>query len=179
MRVGVRRIGDIGDGREPATSGRRATVILAVTGSNNRRQPGRRTAAGWPSGLSHLGHRVDCREQEQDGFGHSTGPLINATATVNVTPGAPTQIAITTQPSSAAQAGVAFATQPVVQLKDAGGNNSRPRGSLLRRRLPLDREAQASRALPLPPTATAWRRSADWRSMVWSEITPSASTAGR
>src|SRR5439155_610164 len=36
--------------------------------------------------------------------------------------GGPTQLTITTQPSASAQSGVAFAQQPVVQLRDASGN---------------------------------------------------------
>ncbi len=34
-----------------------------------------------------------------------------------------TQLVITTQPSSSVQSGVAFSTQPVVQLRDASGND--------------------------------------------------------
>ena len=40
---------------------------------------------------------------------------------VNLLPGSPTQITITTQPGGAAS-GTAFATQPAIQLRDAGGN---------------------------------------------------------
>src|SRR5205823_1179902 len=42
--------------------------------------------------------------------------------TITITAGAATQLSITTQPSSSAQSGVAFAQQPVVQLRDASGN---------------------------------------------------------
>ncbi len=38
------------------------------------------------------------------------------------------RLAITTQPSSSAQSGVALADQPVVQLQDADGNNQAQRG---------------------------------------------------
>jgi hypothetical protein len=41
---------------------------------------------------------------------------------INITPGAPTQLTITTQPSTSAASGVAFAQQPVLQLRDAAGN---------------------------------------------------------
>src|SRR5207249_4639682 len=43
-------------------------------------------------------------------------------ATVTLTAGAATQLTVTTEPSSTAQSGVAFAQQPVIQLRDASGN---------------------------------------------------------
>ncbi len=49
-----------------------------------------------------------------------TGITSNA---VLLVAGAATQLALTTAPSSSAQSGVAFATQPVVQLRDQSGNN--------------------------------------------------------
>ncbi len=53
----------------------------------------------------------------------SASGLTGATSnTVSVTAGAATQLAVTTQPSSTAQSGVAFATQPAVQIQDASGN---------------------------------------------------------
>src|SRR5205085_739561 len=50
-------------------------------------------------------------------------PVSSASLTVGSTapPGA-TQLAITTQASSSAQSGVAFAQQPVVELRDASNN---------------------------------------------------------
>ena len=51
----------------------------------------------------------------------SSGLTSATSASFNVAAGAPTQLAITTQPSGAAS-GVAFTTQPVVQIRDAGGN---------------------------------------------------------
>ncbi len=42
---------------------------------------------------------------------------------ITLTPGAATQLALTTAPSSAAQSGIAFPTQPVVQLRDQSGND--------------------------------------------------------
>jgi hypothetical protein len=41
---------------------------------------------------------------------------------INITAGTPTQLTITTQPSSSAQSGVAFAQQPVIQIRDSAGN---------------------------------------------------------
>jgi large repetitive protein len=44
------------------------------------------------------------------------------TATINVEAGAATQLSLTTQPSTTAASGTAFAQQPVIQLQDAQGN---------------------------------------------------------
>jgi ribulose-5-phosphate 4-epimerase/fuculose-1-phosphate aldolase len=52
----------------------------------------------------------------------ATGLTGATSGTISVTAGAATQLVITTQPSSTAQAGAAFAQQPVVQLQDASGN---------------------------------------------------------
>jgi sugar lactone lactonase YvrE len=43
-------------------------------------------------------------------------------ATINLTAGTPTQLAITTQPSTTAAVAAAFALQPAIQLRDGGGN---------------------------------------------------------
>ncbi len=54
----------------------------------------------------------------------SAGSLAGAPSnTVSLTAGAATQLAITTQPSPAVQSGAALGTQPVVQLRDASGND--------------------------------------------------------
>src|SRR5207253_3034471 len=47
-------------------------------------------------------------------------PAVSGTITVGA--GAATQLTLTTQPSATAQSGVAFAQQPVVQLRDGDGN---------------------------------------------------------
>jgi uncharacterized protein YccT (UPF0319 family) len=52
----------------------------------------------------------------------ATGVTGATSATISITAGAATELSITTQPSSSAQSGVAFAQQPVVQLRDASGN---------------------------------------------------------
>ena len=54
-------------------------------------------------------------------FATTTPSLSTTSASITVTAGTPTQVAITTQPAGAVS-GVAFTTQPVVQLRDAGGN---------------------------------------------------------
>src|SRR5207302_90028 len=52
----------------------------------------------------------------------ATGLTPAASGTVTVGAGAATQVTLTTQPSATAQSGVAFAQQPVVQLRDGAGN---------------------------------------------------------
>src|SRR5207237_769179 len=52
----------------------------------------------------------------------ATGLTATTSGTITITAGAATQLSITTQPSATAQSGVAFAQQPVVQLRDASGN---------------------------------------------------------
>lgn len=53
----------------------------------------------------------------------SSGTLTGATSDAfNITPGTATQLVFTTQPSSTATGGIAFAQQPVVTVEDANGN---------------------------------------------------------
>src|SRR5439155_548407 len=52
----------------------------------------------------------------------ATGLTPAASGTITVGAGAATQLTLTTQPSATAQSGVAFAQQPVVQLRDGDGN---------------------------------------------------------
>src|SRR5205807_1186723 len=52
----------------------------------------------------------------------ATGAGSPVTFSATATAGAATQLSLTTQPSSTAQSGAAFAQQPVVQLRDASGN---------------------------------------------------------
>ena len=65
-------------------------------------------------------------------LGFSGTALTGATSTtVNVTAGTATQLSITTQPSAAAQSGVAFPQQPAIQLRDADGNPVSQAGVLI------------------------------------------------
>jgi len=54
----------------------------------------------------------------------ATSGVLTATpsGTITVIAGAASKLAIATQPSTTAQSGVAFATQPVIQIQDASGN---------------------------------------------------------
>src|SRR2546429_1650778 len=52
----------------------------------------------------------------------ATGLTPAVSGTITVGAGAATQLTLTTQPSATAQSGVAFAQQPVVQLRDGDGN---------------------------------------------------------
>src|SRR2546425_62197 len=48
--------------------------------------------------------------------------MAEQSSTISVTAGVATQWALTRQPSASAQSGVAFAQQPVLQLRDGSGN---------------------------------------------------------
>src|SRR5205807_994911 len=52
----------------------------------------------------------------------ATGAGSPVSFSASATPGTATQVTISTQPSATAQSGVAFAQQPVIQLRDASGN---------------------------------------------------------
>jgi hypothetical protein len=52
----------------------------------------------------------------------SSSGLTSVQFSATATPGTPSQLTITTQPSSSAQSGVAFAQQPVIQIRDSAGN---------------------------------------------------------
>src|SRR5205814_6439202 len=52
----------------------------------------------------------------------ATGFVSVTSGPVRVRAGAATQVPLPTQPSTTAQSGVAFAQQPVVQLRDGAGN---------------------------------------------------------
>src|SRR5206468_8226137 len=52
----------------------------------------------------------------------ATGLTPAVSGTITVGAGEATQLTLTTQPSASAQSGVAFAQQPVVQLRDGAGN---------------------------------------------------------
>src|SRR6266481_3290967 len=52
----------------------------------------------------------------------ATGLTPAVSGTITMGSGAATQLTLTTQPSAAAQSGVAFAQQPVLQLRDGAGN---------------------------------------------------------
>jgi len=52
----------------------------------------------------------------------ATGLASVESNTITITAGAATQLTLTTQPSATARSGVAFAQQPVVQLRDGAGN---------------------------------------------------------
>jgi hypothetical protein len=52
----------------------------------------------------------------------SSGLATATSGAFNITPGAPTQLVFTTQPSASSVAATAFAAQPVVKVEDANGN---------------------------------------------------------
>jgi hypothetical protein len=114
-------------------------IQLRDTGGNDVSQSGVAVSAGLASGGGTLGGTTTVTTDgsgvaafsnlEITGFVGSrtlrftSGVLLPVTSnTVTVTPGDPDRLAITTQPSPTVQSGVAFPQQPVVQLRDSGGN---------------------------------------------------------
>jgi hypothetical protein len=61
----------------------------------------------------------------------SGGITAVTSGTIAIGAGAATQLTITTQPSSTAQSGVAFARQPAIQLRDGGGNAVATAGTIV------------------------------------------------
>ena len=53
----------------------------------------------------------------------ATGLTTATSGTITLSEGAATQLAITSEPSSSGQSGTALTTQPVLQLRDGGGND--------------------------------------------------------
>ncbi len=79
-------------------------------------------------------------------FGASGLTPVNAASATALSVGAAAQLSVTTQPSTSAVNDVALATQPVVQLRDAGGNAVSSSGVII--------TAAASGATVLQATAT-------------------------
>ncbi len=98
-------------------------VVTAAIASGPGTLGGTLTAATNSSGVASFTNLVITGTIGDRTLSFSATSLTGATSgTVTVSAGAATQLAITTQPSSAAQSGVAFAQQPVIQLQDASGN---------------------------------------------------------
>src|SRR2546425_1086029 len=96
-----------------------ATVVLAATGNGNTlTQPAGPTNA---SGVA-TGTLSSTVAEGKTISATANGAALTQQPAVTVTAGAATQLTLTTQPSTTAQNGVAFAQQPVVQLRDANGN---------------------------------------------------------
>jgi hypothetical protein len=99
-------------------------VVTAAIGSGGGALSGTTTATTDASGVATFTNLVITGTAGARTLSFSAPSLTSITSSsINVTAGAASQIAITTQPSTAASSGAVFATQPVVRLRDASGNN--------------------------------------------------------
>src|SRR5205823_6673626 len=78
------------------------------------------TTAGGTASCTHLSISGPTGRRTLSFSAAGLTPAVSGTITVGA--GAATQLTLTTQPSATAQSGVAFAQQPVVQLRDGDGN---------------------------------------------------------
>ena len=102
-----------------------------------------------------------------------TAPGLTSVTSGGVTlgAGAATQLTISTQPSSTAQSGAAFAQQPAVQLRDAANNPVAQAGVVVTATIALEAGRWAAPARPRPARAVS-PRSATSRSPAWSALAP-------
>ncbi len=91
-----------------ATGGGSVTGATATTDASGLAAPG-----SWTLGTAAGANTLSA----------SAGGLTPVTFTATATAGAATQLAIATQPSTTAQSGIALGAQPVLQLRDAFGND--------------------------------------------------------
>src|SRR5207247_1834173 len=109
-----------GDGNAVNQAGVTITAAIATGGGT---LGGTVTAATNGSGVASFTNlSISGTAGERTLTSSATGFVSVTSGPVNVTAGAATQLTLTTQPSATAQSGVAFAQQPVVQLRDGAGN---------------------------------------------------------
>src|SRR5213076_2861714 len=109
-----------GAGNPVSESGITVTAAIATGGGT---LGGTLTAATNGSGLASFTNLSITGAAGDRTLGFSATGLTGAVSTtITVGAGAATQLTLTTQPSATAQSGVAFAQQPVVQLRDGDGN---------------------------------------------------------
>src|SRR5205807_1341794 len=107
-------------GNAVSQSGVTVTAAIATGGRTEGGRVGATTNASGVASFTNLSITGTAGDRT---LSFSASGLTSVTSTtVAITAGAATQVSITTQPSSSAQSGVAFAQQPVVQLRDASGN---------------------------------------------------------
>src|SRR5437867_3879733 len=109
-----------GDGNAVNQAGVTITAAIATGGGT---LGGTVTAATSGRGVSSFfPYATLCRSGDRTLSFSATGLAPAVSGTITVAAGAATQLTLTTQPSPTAQSGVAFAQQPVVQLRDGAGN---------------------------------------------------------
>jgi hypothetical protein len=103
-------------------SGTTTTVTATVFSANNQQL---NVAVTWTSSDANIARVQDglvtASRVGSAAITASVGAVTSSPLTVTVTPGPPAQVGLRTQPAGAA-AGIAFTTQPVVEIRDAAGN---------------------------------------------------------
>ncbi len=107
-------------GNTVAQSGVMVTAALASGGGTLGGTTSATTGAGGAASFTNLG--ITGTAGPRTLSFSATGLTGVTSSTINLIAGAATALTITTPPSAAAQVGVAFAQQPVIQLRDGGGN---------------------------------------------------------
>ena len=98
-------------------------VVTAAIASGGGTLGGTTTATTNSSGLATFTNLSITGTPGSRTLGFSASGLTGATSnSINITGPPPTKLTITTQPSSTATSGLAFSTQPVIQLRDASDN---------------------------------------------------------
>src|SRR5207253_26443 len=98
-------------------------TVTAAIGTEGGPVGGARTAAPNGSGVASFTNLAITGTTGDRTLSFSATALTPAVSgTIALGAGAATQLTVTTQPSSTAQSGVAFAQQPVIQVRDASGN---------------------------------------------------------
>ncbi len=109
-----------GSGNAVSQAGIVVTVVIASGGGT---LGGTLTAATNASGVATFTDLMITGTAGNFTLDFDAGPLTDVVSgTIALSAGAATQLTITTQPSAAAASGAQFAPQPVIQLRDSGGN---------------------------------------------------------
>ncbi|HXI63985.1 MAG TPA: Ig-like domain repeat protein [Gemmatimonadales bacterium] len=109
-----------GAGNAVSQAGVTVTAAIATGGGTLNGTP---TATTNASGVASFTNLAITGAAGDRTLSFSATGLTGATSTtITITAGAATQLSITTQPSGSAPSGVAFAQQPVLQLRDGAGN---------------------------------------------------------
>src|SRR5439155_813885 len=109
-----------GGGNARTEAGRAVTAAIAAGGGTLGGTINATTTAGGTAGFTHVSIRGTAGARTLSFSATGLTPAVSGTITVGA--GAATQLTLTTQPSTTVQSGVAFAQQPVVQLRDGDGN---------------------------------------------------------
>src|SRR5207247_1654079 len=109
-----------GAGNPVSQSGVTVTAAIATGGGTLGGTLTATTTAGGTASFTNLSISGTAGDRTLSFSATGLTPAVSGTITVGA--GAATQVTLTAQPSATAQSGVAFAQQPVVQLRDGDGN---------------------------------------------------------